>query len=140
MKNCISPTSYNASLTGSTSFLNRIGPLSLFQVIFDLGASKAISGYKEDFIGEIITPDTEMRLGGMANGMLIEGVGIVKWRFETESEPLVITTHCYYVPSAKVRLISPQRLFNRSKGLKGEFICREDNAILAFEGLPQLEI
>ena len=24
MKNCISPTSYNASLTGSTSFLNRI--------------------------------------------------------------------------------------------------------------------
>ena len=140
MKNCISPTSYNASLTGSTSFLNRIGPLSLFQVIFDSGASKAISGYKEDFIGEIITPDTEMRLGGMANGMLIEGVGIVKWRFETESEPLVITTHCYYVPSAKVRLISPQRLFNRSKGLKGEFICREDNAILTFEGLPQLEI
>lgn len=51
-----------------------IGPLSLFQVIFDSGASKAISGYKENFIGEIVTPDTEMCLGGMANGMLIEGL------------------------------------------------------------------
>ena len=101
MKNCISPTSYNASLPGSTSFINRVGPLSLFQVIFDSCASKAISGSKEDFIGEIVTLDTEMRFGGMVNGMLIEGVSIVKWIFETESAPIVITTHCYYVPSAK---------------------------------------
>ena len=46
-------------------------------------------------------PNTEIRLGGMANGMLIEKVGIVKWIFETGSETLVLTTYFYYIPSTK---------------------------------------
>ena len=44
-----------------------------FAVIFDSGASCAISGFREDFVLELTSPSTTMKLGGMANGMNIVG-------------------------------------------------------------------
>ena len=51
--------------------------------------------------------------------MLIEGTGNIEWRFQTDQKQVVIHTNYYYVPSAKVRLISPQRLFDKRKEVEG---------------------
>ena len=40
-----------------------------FPVIFDSGASKALIGFKSDFVREIIPPPIQLHLGGMADGM-----------------------------------------------------------------------
>ena len=57
----------------------------------------------------------------MANGMLVKGIGNLKWSLQSGSDTIIIHTQCYYVPSAKVRLISPQRLFNKNDGVEGSF-------------------
>ena len=58
----------------------------------------------------------------------------------SKGKHIVIHTQCYYVPSSKIRLISPQRLFNKKKGVNSDFTCREDNAILIFVDLTALDI
>jgi len=73
-----SPAAYNTA-TGllGTVDLKALKPGSPpFPVIFDSGASLAIT-CAEDFVGPIQRLPHERRLGGMAAGMLIEGIGTV---------------------------------------------------------------
>ena len=56
------------------------------------------------------------------------------------SDQVVIHTQCYYVPSAKVRLISPQKLFNKKAGIEGSFNIYEEYGTLCFKGLPSCKI
>ena len=119
-----SPAAYNSAthLLGSVDLKPRSTSLHRpFPVIFDSGASLAISPCKDDFVGPIQRLPTERRLGGMAAGMLIEGVGTVRWTFQADGKFLVVNSRCYYVPDSKARLISPQRLFSKQKGITGEF-------------------
>ena len=44
-------------------------------VIFDTGASLAITLDEADFDGPLTLPKGELRLGGMANGLKFEGMG-----------------------------------------------------------------
>ena len=97
--------------------VNQPSPSYLLVHIFITGASLAISGFCSDFVGDIVVPTHTLHLGGMANGLLIEGIGIVKWTFTAGDTTVAIHSQCYYVPYAKVRLISPQRLFRKSKGV-----------------------
>lgn len=46
-------------------------------MIFDKGASLGITHCKEDFDGPLTLPEGDLRLGGMAQGMRIEGMGPV---------------------------------------------------------------
>lgn len=125
---------------GPSAFMSVLGQTN-FPIIFDTGASLAISGNRNDFVGKITTPQTELRLGGMANGLPIAGIGIVHWTFvDSNGNDLVIRTQCYYVPEAKVRLISPQRLFKRAVGVSGVFSCTEKNCTLNFNKHPPMVI
>jgi hypothetical protein len=77
----------------------------------------------------------------MANGMIIEGKGIVEWTFSgKENKRLTVKTLCYYVLDCKARLISPQRLFNKDKGVSGKFAVEQTQATLKLDGLSPLEI
>ena len=137
-----SPSAYNTAtgLLGAVD-LKPITPHSPpFSVIFDSGASLAISPCKEDFVGPIQRLPQERRLGGMAAGMLIEGIGTVRWTFKADGKYLVVNTRCYYVPDSQARLISPQRLFNKQQGITGKFTVTEDNAALEFDEFPPLTI
>jgi hypothetical protein len=108
-------------------------------VIFDTGASLGITFDREDFDGPLTIPDGDLRLGGMAQGLKIEGVGPVNWTLtNTDGSELTIRSQCYYVPEAKVRLLSPQRLFNKSKGVTGKYAGDEDTFTLEFEGCHRL--
>ena len=104
-------------------------------VIFDTGASLGITYDKEDFDGPLTVPEGDLRLGGMAQGLKIEGVGPVTWTFRNpDGSEMKIRSQCYFVPEAKVRLISPQRLFNKTKGVTGKFEGDEDTFTLHFDG------
>ena len=56
-------------------------PNQIFPVIFDSGANKVISGFKEDFVGGIATPPNALKLGGTLDEILIEGTGTIAWSF-----------------------------------------------------------
>lgn len=109
-----------------------------FPVIFDSGASVAISGHKGDYVGEILPPFRECKLGGMANGTRVEGIGLVHWTFHNGHEALTLALKCYYVPDCWVHLLSPECLFNASKGITGQFAIREDCSSLEIDNHPKL--
>jgi hypothetical protein len=77
-------------------------------VVVDLGASCSITPCKEDFVCEFDYSLTHIRgLNGTAE---INGYGLVKWHIldvETNAIGSVLTP-AYYVPSAEIRLLSPQ--------------------------------
>ena len=76
----LSPAAYKASLGGQ--LYNPPGLIGAFPVIFDSGASKAISGrFKEDFVKGIKGAPAGTTLGGMADGMTIAGEGLIQWTF-----------------------------------------------------------
>ena len=86
ISHCPSPKICNA-LVGENIDSSLFHPLSSsvnkkFPIIFDSGASVAISGYRNDFISDLKEPSSEIRLGGMANGMLVKGIGNVKWSLQ----------------------------------------------------------
>ena len=87
-------------------------------VIMDTGASLAITGDKNDFLPNTYKEITSLKLGGMAAGTSIDGLGDVAWTFSCDNEDQIsIITKSYYVPSAKTRLLSPQRMFDKQNGL-----------------------
>ena len=58
----------------------------------------------------------------MANGLRIEGLGPVTWTFANGgNKPASVTSMAYYVPKAKARLLSPQRLFDPTTGTQGYY-------------------
>mmetsp|Transcript_15021 Transcript_15021/g.28265 ORF Transcript_15021/g.28265 Transcript_15021/m.28265 type:complete len:2300 (+) Transcript_15021:159-7058(+) len=131
----------NAALSG-VNFLDCLAPsrLNRFPVIFDSGASVAITGNRGDFVGELHTPFSDLRLGGMAHGAKVAGIGTVHWTFLTGNGSLTLALRCYYVPDCQARLLSPQRLFNRQMGINGQFVVKEDCSLLEIDGHPTLEL
>ena len=138
----ISPQGFKAITENEVnSFMDcSSGMIDCFPVIFDSGASLAITPCKDDFVGEIKIPEKPLRLGGLALGLPINGEGTVEWSSKTATENVVIRTQAYYVPNCNVRLLSPQRLFNKDKGIIGEFTCKEEHASLQFQGVPNVII
>ena len=143
------PTTFNRGLTDEMFTLLASDPYALISiggghrqaVIFDTGASLGITFDKDDFDGPLTIPEGDLRLGGMASGLKIEGVGPVTWTFRnSDGTELQIRSQCYYVPAAKVRMISPQRLFNKTEGIVGNFPGDEDSFSLEFEGCQWLVV
>ena len=131
------PSAFTSSLLGKVDLLPT-SSLSSFPVIFDSGASLAISPSLTDFSGSITKYTEDKRLGGMANGMRIEGIGNIQWSFRAGKKLLVVHSRCYYVPDSKARLISPQRLFNKAKGVNGSFTVLEEHAVLSYSNVADL--
>ena len=79
-------------------------------IIFDSVASISISPYLEDFIGDLDTsPDMfgGAKLLGVSSGTAIKGVGKVRLLVHTDTgSKRELVTRAYYVPDARVRLLS----------------------------------
>jgi hypothetical protein len=91
-------------------------------IIFDTTASVVIAPNIGDFIEDPKPLPRRMTLGGMANDLKINGVGTVPWTFTPkDGSEVQIRTQAYWVPSAKARLLIPQRLFNKKQGVFGQY-------------------
>jgi hypothetical protein len=90
-------------------------------VIFDTGASLAITPNQHDFAEPPTSRSHPMTLGGMANDLEIKGIGMVAWNFDaTDGSDIQLFTQAYWVPNSKARLLSPQKFFNKKRGTFGQ--------------------
>ena len=135
-----SPVACTAGLLGSIDLLPETLD-DMFPIIFDTGASLAISPCVDDFVPGSIKKLHNRYLGGLANGLPISGVGTVRWTFKTGGDKdLIIMTRCYHVPNAKARLLTPQKIFCKQLGIHGRYILEEDFSTLQIDGLPDLTV
>jgi hypothetical protein len=109
-------------------------------VIFDTGASLTISPHWSDFL-DVKPLAKRTQLGGMGKGLEIEGIGDLVWTFDaTDGSVVEIRTNAYYVPGAKARLLSPQKLFDNKRGVFGHFYGEEDKVSLKIGNCPEIEV
>jgi hypothetical protein len=110
-------------------------------IIFDTGASLAISPDVDDFIDPPTSLGTTMKLGGMANNLEIRGFCTVCWTFEAaDGSDIQIRTQAYWVPKSKARLLSPKKLFNKKSGTLGRYEGDEDEFHLFLNGDPIISV
>ena len=110
-------------------------------IIFDTGASLAITGDKQDFLPNTFKEVAPLKLGGMAARALITGAGNVAWTFSCENgDNLAIITCCYLVPSANTRLLSPQGIFDKHNGNPGKFCEDEERFHLQYQDKPIVSV
>ena len=82
-------------LTSSELQIN-MASWALHPVIFDTGASLAITEHKQDFIANTYEEVHSLKLGGIAAGATIEGVGDIAWTFAcNDDNQLSLLTKCY---------------------------------------------
>jgi hypothetical protein len=99
-----------------------VGPTNVFMssldqrtipIVIDSGASKGLSPIRSDFIQ---FRQLKSKITGIGAQSEIGGVGIVRWKIiDQHGKVDIIETEAYYVPSAHIRLYSPQSHFVRHK-------------------------
>jgi hypothetical protein len=110
-------------------------------IIFDTGAILAITPELSDFVEPPKPLVRPMRLGSMANGIEIAGIGIIAWMFTAkDSTEVQIRTEACHVPAAKQKMSSSQCLFNKKKGIFGTFSGDEDKFELHLNDPPVISV
>jgi hypothetical protein len=113
----------------------------LAQLIFDTGASLAISPHRSEFDDDPTPLSRPTQLGGMGKGLQIEGIGMVMWKFNAKDVSEVqLRVHAYYVSGAKSQLLSPQKLFDKKRGVFGHFRGDEEKLTVKIGNCPDIEI
>ena len=90
-------------------------------VVLDTGASFSLTPFKSDFVGTLRRSEIST-LKGLSSTTTVEGIGTVEWTIrDVFGLVRTIRVSAYYVPSATVRLFSPQVYFqeNNNRG-----VCR----------------
>jgi hypothetical protein len=81
------------------------------------------------------------QLGGMGKGLEIEGIGTLVWAFDAKyGSEVEVCTNAYYFLGAKARLLSPQKLFDKKRGVFGHFYGDEDKFSLKIGNCPEIEV
>ena len=108
-------------------------------VVFDTGASISVSPCKQDFILWEETGDLHTQLHGISGSTNVLGVGLVHWTVrDDKGRCRSIQTRAYYVPSAHVRLLSPQWYLYEQKS--GTFMITPSESIFIFPGDKQSQL
>jgi hypothetical protein len=94
-------------------------------VVFDTGCSFSITPFKEDFTSTIEKTDVK-DLAGLTDTVAIAGVGWIEWPIrDVFGQIAVLRTQAYYVPTASIRLHSPQCYFIENQAGHCYFDCRK---------------
>ena len=95
-------------------------------IVLDSGASKGLTPFRKDFVS--FRPLKSI-INGIGATCSIDGVGIVRWEIiDQKGIKQTIETEAYYVPSAKIRLYSPQDHFRQQK--KGSVTMNHNEVLL----------
>jgi hypothetical protein len=110
-------------------------------VIFDTGASLAITPNQHNFVEPLTSLSRPTTLGGMANDLEIKGIGMVAWTFDAaDRSEIQLLTQAYWVTNSKARLLSPQKLFNMKRGIFGQYQGDEESFRLILNDNPPIDI
>ena len=83
-------------------------------IIIDTGASVCISPHRSDFL---TYHSSQMRIKDLSSSNKVQGEGIIRWKMQdANGHPVDIELLGYHIPSADVRLLSPQVLFDTFGG------------------------
>ncbi|KAL7468693.1 hypothetical protein ACHAXS_008919 [Conticribra weissflogii] len=75
-------------------------------LIIDTGASVCISPHRDDFV---TYGPSKVRIKALSNTNLVEGEGLVQWKvLGQDGDIITLELPGYHIPSASVRLLSPQ--------------------------------
>ena len=111
--------------------------LSEFPIVLDTGASWTVTPNTRDFVGEI-QPAEFGELNSLDGKIQVHGIGNVEWLIEDMNGTVrVLRTQALYVPSAGVRLFSPQSYFKEN--LAGSLLCTHDKCALTLPDGDRLE-
>jgi hypothetical protein len=85
-------------------------------IIIDTGASVSVSPNEADFIGPIMAIPGGKKIEGLNSQVQVEGHGRVRWTVHDKNgcEGTIETQACY-IPSASIRLMSPQTCFQEGE-------------------------
>ncbi|KAG7349585.1 reverse transcriptase RNA-dependent DNA polymerase [Nitzschia inconspicua] len=111
---------------------------SCVPVVIDTGASVNLTPFASDFVGPIQPPDLKS-LQGLGSSSDVVGQGLVEWQIrDVFGNVKTIRTTAYLVPTAPVRLMSPQTYFREGESgelrvdhLKAE-VTLHDGSVLTF--------
>jgi hypothetical protein len=77
----------------------------------------------------------------MTNDLKMKGIQMVVWTFDAkDGTEIQIQTQAYWVPGAKARLLSSQKLYNKKKCVFGHYQGDEDIFHLFLNNGPAIEI
>jgi hypothetical protein len=112
-----SPSCFRMVMQAPSRFRNALRKESFFSIIWDSGASISISPDKDDFVGPLTSPGMGTKLKGIVKGLSIQGQGHVMWAVpDTSGQLRAIKVPAYYVPQARVRLLSTTSLLQSYPG------------------------
>ena len=105
---CTKPLHMSTSINAGNIFFVQ-GSAPELPIVLDTGASKSLSPNRSDFISFKKILSTVSGIGAKSQE---EGIGKVRWRiFDQNGVERTIETVALYMPSARVRLYSPQTHF-----------------------------
>jgi len=106
-------------------------------IVIDTGGSKSVTPDRDDFIGEIRMADIS-DLQGLSASTAVIGIGTVRWTIrDVFGSVRTIETEAYYVPSAAIRLFSPQKYFQEQQA--GSLWCDAKRSVLTLADGSALE-
>jgi len=101
-----------------------------FKVIIDSEASQSCTNSRSDFIPGTFRVSEHKRVQGIAEGLRIEGIGMVRWLcHDCSGQPCIITLEALLLQDLPIRLLSPQQL---TKDKRNSFIIGSNESILSF--------
>ena len=119
---------------GESSFIVQPN-LNHLPIVIDTGASRSLSPRREDFIDESFVP-LSSSLEGISEKTAISGKGLVRWKVTDMNGKIgMVITEAYYVPSATIRLYSPQ--FHFREHSKGSISMDHNTISLCLPPMPE---
>ena len=92
-------------------------------VVWDSGASYGLSAFRGDFIDY---EECEIPVQDISRTNIVIGIGTVMWKFyATNGDRIYLPCLCYHLPSAEIRLFSPQtyhQLYGGSSEIDGDHV------------------
>ena len=107
-------------------------------IILDSGATFAITPHIEDFLpNSYVSVNSTVR--GLTSTTPITGRGTIRWQFkDIHGVPATLEVFAHHIPSAEVRLFSPQHFLQCTGG--GEYLITKDTTFLTLTDGTTLEI
>ena len=112
-----------------------LGSTMNIPLIIDTGASICVSPCREDFISY---KKSKVKIKALSSSSTVAGEGLIRWNvYDRDGNITTIEIKGYHIPSAEVRLLSPQALLTQVDG-RG-YISPKSVLLVLGENKPTLE-